>query len=88
MPDAAWGQTVLCYESAYLWVFSLANTAYLLFLWLLAELGLFEGTFGRVGSLNVVELTMMSFLALNAGLISYWFWRYRVAFQKVRWSNF
>ena len=88
LPDSRWGETVIRYESAFLWAFCLFNgillTSYFVFDTWISEL---QRAFG-MSWLFGIPGEILAVLVLNASLCCLWLYRYHIAAKAVRWSNF
>lgn len=88
LPDSRWGETVIRYESAFLWAFCAFDGLLLtsFFAWgdwmsrMARDFGL-SRAFG-------VPPELLAALLLNGSLCCLWFYRYHIAAKAVRWSNF
>ncbi|MFQ5502504.1 MAG: hypothetical protein ACE5EQ_09430 [Phycisphaerae bacterium] len=88
LPDASWMKRVIAYETAYLWVFCFYT------MFLTATFVRFEDWMTRLLSPYLPrlfggilpEVAVVLFGNVLIGLA--WFWRYRIAIHRVRWSNY
>jgi len=88
LPDARWAQTILAYETAYLWVFCLVSgsllSSYFLFNNWVSDIHQYLGLPWFIG----IPPESMAVLAGNGVACCLWLLRYRNAAQAARWSNF
>lgn len=88
LPDSRWGETVIRYESAFLWAFCLFDgilvTSFFVFDTWITDL---QRTLGMSWILGVPG-EILAILVLNASLCCLWLYRYHIAAKTVRWSNF
>lgn len=88
LPDGRWAETVIRYESAFLWVFCVANgcllTTYIAWGEWISDLQRKHGITWILG----LPPEVLAVLLLNLALCCLWLYRYHVAAKAVRWSNF
>jgi hypothetical protein len=88
LPDSRWGETVIRYESAFLWIFFLCNGSLItsFFAW-----GQWLTDMQRSIGMSMIfflPAEILAVLGLNGSLCCLWLYRYHIAAKAVRWSNF
>jgi hypothetical protein len=89
LPDTAWVAKVMLYETAFLWVFCgfwgvLIGSYVVVGPWL----SLLAGATGRPFFVWNIPIEVWAIMGGTLALAGLWLWRYSVAYQSVRWSNF
>ena len=88
LPNCRWGETVIRYESAFLWMFLAMNVGLLTTYWTWGE---WMSDLQRDLGIQLVfgmPLEPLAVLLLNVALSCIWLYRYHIAAKAVRWSNF
>ena len=88
LPDASWMKRIIACETAYLWVFCFYTVT------LALSFIFFEDWISRLtraimpGLSRGFQAEFIAVLFGNIFICLAWFWRYRIAIHRVRWSNY
>lgn len=88
LPDSRWGETVIRYESAFLWAFCAFDGILLTSYWAWGKwISRLARDFG-MNWISGISAEILAILVLNGSLCCLWLYRYHIAAKAVRWSNF
>lgn len=88
LPDSRWGETVIRYESAFLWAFCVFNGFLLTSYWAWGTwLSRLQQNFSIL-LFSGLPAELLAVFVLNGLLCCVWLYRYHIAAKAVRWSNY
>lgn len=89
LDDGHWHRHVMMHEASFLWVFCALDGSLISSFILLDGPWISQALTGRqFYTILGIPLELLVVFGGNLLLIVFWFWRYAIAFERIRWNNF